>query len=62
MSDWLLKCKGCGCAYLRTDRNGVDFCTFCCRELIADPAGFKTLEQREAEKAVLGKKPEKKRK
>lgn len=56
MSDWLLRCKGCGCAYVRGEKSNADFCQWCCREIKEDPSGFKTLEQREAEKAVLGRK------
>jgi hypothetical protein len=52
VSDWLHSCKGCGCAYIRSAATNTDFCQYCCEDIRRDPAGFKTLEQRNDEKAL----------
>lgn len=49
MSNWLLSCKGCGCAYMRGPKTNGDFCQFCCEQILQDPANFKTLVQRQEE-------------
>lgn len=48
----LLRCKGCGCAYIRGPRSNNDHCEHCTHAIRTDPANFKSLEQRQVDKGL----------